>query len=181
MHSIHDDVSKILISEEELKVKIRELGKKITEDYADEQLIVVGILKGASVFMSDLIREIDSKIEVDFMVVSSYGNSTTTTGVVRILKDLETDIEGYNILLVEDIIDTGITLSYLKNYLYHRNAKSVRICTLLNKPSRREKAVEIDYEGFQVPDEFIVGYGIDYAENYRNLPYIGALKREIYS
>ena len=181
MQNIHDDVSKILFTEEELQDKVKEMGKQISETYKDEKLIVVGILKGASIFMSDLIRAIDTKIKIDFMVVSSYGNATETSGVVRILKDLESDIEGYNVLLVEDIIDTGTTLSYLKSYLYHRNAKSVRICTLLNKPSRREKAVEIDFQGFEVPDEFIVGYGIDYAEDYRNLPYIGALKREIYS
>ena len=181
MHNIHDDVSKVLYTEEELKEKVRDIGRKISEDYKDEQLIVVGILKGASIFMSDLIRAIDCKVKIDFMVVSSYGNSAETSGVVRILKDLETDISGYHVLLVEDIIDTGTTLSYLKNYLYHRSAESVKICTLLNKPSRREKAVAIDYQGFEVPDEFIVGYGIDYAEDYRNLPYIGALKREIYS
>ena len=181
MHSIHDDISQVLLTEEQLKERVRELGKEITETYKNEKLIVVGILKGASIFMSDLIRQIDCKVQMDFMVVSSYGNSTESSGVVRILKDLDTDITDYNILLVEDIIDTGNTLSYLKHYLYQRNAKSVRICTLLNKPSRRKKAVEVDYEGFVVPDEFIVGYGIDYAENYRNLPYIGALKREIYS
>lgn len=181
MYSIEQDVQEILITREQLAKRVQELGRQITEDYAGEKLMIVGILKGASVFMSDLIRAVDCKAHIDFMVVSSYGNSAETSGVVRILKDLETDITGYHILLVEDIIDTGTTLSYLKEYLYNRHAKSVRICTLLNKPSRREKAVAIDYQGFEVPDEFIVGYGIDYAEDYRNLPYVASLKREIYS
>lgn len=142
--------------------------------------MLVGILKGASVFMSDLIRKISIPAYIDYMVVSSYGNSAETSGVVRIIKDLEDNIEGKNIIIVEDIIDTGLTLAYLKKNLLNRNPKSLKICTLLDKPSRRQKEIAIDYKGFEVPDEFIIGYGIDYAEKYRNLPFVGVLKREVY-
>ena len=180
MYDIRQDIDQVLYTEEQLRVRTAELGQKITDDYGQEKMMAVGILKGASVFMSDLIRQIHGPIEIDFMVVSSYGSSTESSGVVRILKDLEQDIDGYHILLVEDIVDTGNTLSYLKNYLLHRGAKSVRICTLLDKPERRTSPVEIDYCGFTVPDEFIVGYGIDYAESYRNLPYVASLKRSVY-
>ena len=170
---IEDDVEQILIGEEELAERIRQLGQQITEDYEGKDLIVVGILKGASLFMSDL-------ISIDFMVVSSYGNASETSGVVRIIKDLDMDITDKHILLVEDIIDTGLTLAYLKEYLCNRKAASVRICTLLDKPCRRSKPVDVEYIGFEVPDEFIIGYGIDYAEKYRNLPYIASLKRSVY-
>ena len=177
---IEDDVEQILIGEGELAERIRQLGQQITEDYEDKDLIVVGILKGASLFMSDLIRKIEGKISIDFMVVSSYGNASETSGVVRIIKDLDMDITDKHILLVEDIIDTGLTLAYLKEYLCNRKAASVRICTLLDKPCRRSKPVDVEYIGFEVPDEFIIGYGIDYAEKYRNLPYIASLKRSVY-
>ncbi len=177
---IEDDVEQILIGEEELAERIRQLGQQITEDYEGKDLIVVGILKGASLFMSDLIRKIEGKISIDFMVVSSYGNASETSGVVRIIKDLDMDITDKHILLVEDIIDTGLTLAYLKEYLCNRKAASVRICTLLDKPCRRSKPVDVEYIGFEVPDEFIIGYGIDYAEKYRNLPYIASLKRSVY-
>ena len=177
---IEDDVEQILIGEEELAERIRQLGQQITEDYEGKDLIVVGILKGASLFMSDLIRKIEGKISIDFMVVSSYGNASETSGVVRIIKDLDMDITDKHILLVEDIIDTGLTLAYLKEYLCNRKAASVRICTLLDKPCRRSKPVDVEYIGFEVPDEFIIGYGIDYAEKYRNLPYIGVLKPSVY-
>lgn len=180
MHHIQEDIQEVLFTEEQLREKVKELGKKIAEDYADEKLIVVGILKGAGIFMSDLIRTIDIPIRTDYMVVSSYGNATISSGVVRIVKDLENDIAGWNILIVEDIVDTGRTLSYLKDYLLRRGAKSVKICTLLDKPDRRVNPVDIDYCGFIAPDEFIIGYGIDYAERYRNLPFIASLKREIY-
>lgn len=178
---MHRDVEKILFSEEEIAKRINELGQIITEDYKGTELIVVGILKGANIFMSDLVRKIQTKLEMDFMVVSSYGNSSKTSGVVRILKDLDLDVENKNVLIVEDIIDTGLTLTYLKEYLINRKAESVKICTLLNKTCRRQSEVPIDYVGYEVPDEFIIGYGIDYAEHYRNLPYIAALKREVYS
>lgn len=177
---IEDDVEQILIGEEELAERILQLGQQITEDYEGKDLIVVGILKGASLFMSDLIRKIEGKISIDFMVVSSYGNASETSGVVRIIKDLDMDITDKHILLVEDIIDTGLTLAYLKEYLCNRKAASVRICTLLDKPCRRSKPVDVEYIGFEVPDEFIIGYGIDYAEKYRNLPYIASLKRSVY-
>lgn len=177
---IEDDVEQILIGEEELAERIRQLGQQITEDYEGKDLIVVGILKGASLFMSDLIRKIEGKISIDFMVVSSYGNASETSGVVRIIKDLDMDMTDKHILLVEDIIDTGLTLAYLKEYLCNRKAASVRICTLLDKPCRRSKPVDVEYIGFEVPDEFIIGYGIDYAEKYRNLPYIASLKRSVY-
>ena len=177
---IEDDVEQILIGGEELAERIRQLGQQITEDYEGKDLIVVGILKGASLFMSDLIRKIEGKISIDFMVVSSYGNASETSGVVRIIKDLDMDITDKHILLVEDIIDTGLTLAYLKEYLCNRKAASVRICTLLDKPCRRSKPVDVEYIGFEVPDEFIIGYGIDYAEKYRNLPYIASLKRSVY-
>lgn len=174
------DVEKVLISEQELKERVNELGREIAADYAGEPLTIVGILKGAVIFFADLARAIDLPLQMDFMSVSSYGTGTTSSGVVKIIKDLDADVTGRHILLVEDIIDTGITLAYLKEYLSNRGAKSVRICTLLDKPSRREKAVHVDYMGFTMPDEFLIGYGVDYAENYRNLPYVAALKRSVY-
>lgn len=174
------DVQKILFDEAVLAKRIGELGEEISKDYANEEVMLVGILKGASVFMSDLIRKISIPAYIDYMVVSSYGNSAETSGVVRIIKDLEDNIEGKNIIIVEDIIDTGLTLAYLKKNLLNRNPKSLKICTLLDKPSRRQKEIAIDYKGFEVPDEFIIGYGIDYAEKYRNLPFVGVLKREVY-
>lgn len=175
-----NDVEQILFSEEIIGEKVAELGAIISKDYENEDLIVIGILKGSNIFMSDLIRKITLPISIDFMVVSSYGNSSETSGVVKILKDLEYNIEGKNIMIVEDIIDTGLTLSYLKDTLLRRNPKSLRICTLLDKPSRRKAKLPIDYKGFEIPDEFIIGYGIDYAEKYRNLPYVASLKREVY-
>lgn len=174
------DVETILLDKEVLANRIHELGDEISKDYAGEEVMLVGILKGASVFLSDLIRHISLTTYIDYMVVSSYGNSAETSGVVRIIKDLEDDIEGKNIIIVEDIIDTGLTLEYLRQNLLSRHPKSLKICTLLDKPARREREINIDYKGFEVPDEFIVGYGIDYAEKYRNLPFIGVLKREVY-
>ena len=177
---LEQDVEKVLISEEELKRRIAEMGRQITQEYHGEPLTIVGILKGASIFFADLARSIDLPLQMDFMSVSSYGTEATSSGVVKIIKDLDADVTGRHILLVEDIIDTGITLAYLRDYLSNRGAKSVKICTLLDKPSRREKAVQVDYIGFTMPDEFIIGYGIDYAENYRNLPYVASLKRSVY-
>lgn len=174
------DIESVLLDESVLANRIHELGEEISKDYAGEEVMLVGILKGASVFMSDLIRQISVTAYIDYMVVSSYGNSAETSGVVRIIKDLEDNIEGKNIIIVEDIVDTGLTLAYLKHNLLSRNPKSIKICTLLDKPARREKEIDIDYKGFEVPDEFIIGYGIDYAEKYRNLPFIGILKRSVY-
>lgn len=179
-YDIKNDVEQILYSEEQIAEKVKSLAEQISEDYYGKELIVVGVLKGSVIFASELIKHISIPCEIDFMAVSSYGNSAETSGVVRILKDLDSDIEGKHLLIVEDIVDTGITLSYLLKYLKARNANSIEIVSLLNKEARRKADLEVKYMGFEVPDEFIVGYGIDYAEKYRNLPFIGALKREIY-
>lgn len=168
-------ITETMISEEQLKAKVQELGKQIEKDFAGEELLVVGILKGASVFVADLIRTIDLDVNIDFMSVSSYGNSTESSGTVKIIKDLDVDIEGKNVLIVEDIIDSGLTLSNLVETLKVRNPKSLKLCTLLDKPERRKVNIPVDYVGFVIEDKFIVGYGIDYAEKYRNLPYIGVV------
>ncbi len=175
-----NDIARTLITEEQLKVKIKQLGDKITTDYADKDLLVIGILKGSSIFMSDLIRTINLPISIDFMIVSSYGDSTTTSGIVKILKDLDKTVENKHLLIVEDIIDTGLTLKYLHELLESRHPASIKVCTLLDKPSKRKQNIQPDYVGFEVPDEFVVGYGVDYAEKYRNLPFIGVLKSNIY-
>ncbi|MEA3423132.1 MAG: hypoxanthine phosphoribosyltransferase [Bacillota bacterium] len=175
------DIKDILLTEEDIRDKVNELGEKITKDHQGEELILIGVLKGANVFMSDLMRKINKPIEIDFISVSSYGHSTESSGVVRILKDLDSEIEGKNVIIVEDIIDSGLTLKYLIQNFKTRNPKSVKICTLLDKPERRKVDIKIDYKGFVIPDEFIVGYGIDYAEGYRNLPYVATLKDEVYS
>ena len=166
------NVSNTLISQKEIEAKVVEIAKKIEKDYENQELLVVGVLKGAFVFVSDLVRNINLDLSLDFMAVSSYGMSTQSSGVVKINKDIEMDITGKNVIIVEDIIDTGLTLKYIKEYLSGKNAKSVRICTLLDKPSRRKCDVEVDYIGFEIEDLFIVGYGIDCKEKYRNLPYI---------
>ncbi len=173
-------VKEVLIDEEEIRSKVKELGKQITEDYRGKDLLLVGILKGAVIFMSELAQNIDLPLEMDFMAVSSYGKSSTSTGEVRINKDLDFSVENRNLLVVEDIIDTGYTLSYLIDNLKKRGAKSVKICTFLDKPDRRKADIHVDYMGYEVPDEFIVGYGLDYAEQGRNLPYVAALKEEVY-
>ena len=165
----------VMISEEEIAKKVEELAKQIEKDYEGEQLLVVGILKGASVFVSDLIRKINLDVNIDFMSVSSYGNGTESSGTVRILKDLDVDIAGKNVLIVEDIIDSGLTLSNLVKELEIRNPKSLKLCILLDKPERRTSNIPVDYVGFVIEDKFIVGYGIDWAEKYRNLPYIGSV------
>lgn len=170
----------ILVTEEEIANKVKELGEIITNDYKGKDLIIVGILKGAVVFMSDLCREIKLPILIDFMAVSSYGKSSYSTGEVRIIKDLDYSVENKEVLIVEDIIDTGYTLSYLTDNLRKRGANSVKIVTLLDKPERRKADVPVDYLGFEIPDEFVVGYGLDYAEQYRNLPFVAALKEEVY-
>ena len=172
----------VLVSEEQLKAKVAELGAQISRDYAGKNLVLVSILKGSVVFMADLMRAVSIPCNIDFMVVSSYGGSnTTTSGLVKIIKDLDGDLSGKDVLIVEDILDTGVTLSNLVPMLKMRNPNSVKICTILDKPSRRKANIQPDYEGFQVPDEFVVGYGLDYDEKYRNLPYVGVLKPEIYT
>ena len=175
-----NDVKEVLYSPKELGIKIREMGEKISIDYKDKDLVLIGVLKGSVMFMSDLMKEISIPCSMDFMAVSSYGNSTTTSGVVRILKDLDNEIEGRHVLIIEDIIDSGVTLKYLMEYLKNRKPKSLEIACLLNKPERRKVELEVRYLGFNVPDCFLVGFGLDFAEKYRNLPYIGILKEEIY-
>ncbi len=175
-----EDIKEVLLTEEQILNRVKELGKAISEDYKDKDLIVVGILKGSVIFASELIKNITIPCEIDFMAVSSYGSSTETSGIVRILKDLDYGIEDKDIIIVEDIIDSGVTLDYLLKYLKARKAKSIEIVTLLTKPSRRMVDVDVKYCGFEVPDEFLVGYGLDYSEKYRNLPYVGILKEEVY-
>jgi len=175
-----NDVESVLISEEKLAARIKELGEQITADYAGKEILAIGVLRGAVLFMADLTRAIKVPVAIDFMAVSSYGAGTSSSGVVRILKDLDEDIEGKHVLIVEDIIDSGLTLSYLIENIKSRKPASLKLCTLLNKPERRRAEVHIDYNGFTVPDYFVVGYGLDYAEKYRNLPFIGILKPEVY-
>ena len=177
---MREDMERILLTEAELKERVAELGRQISEDFAGKEPIFVGVLKGCFIFMADLFREVTVPGSVDFMAVSSYGNGTSTTGAVKINKDLSQDIEGRDVIIVEDILDSGVTLSYLTKYLENRKPSSVCIATLLDKPSRRRADVHAKYVGFTVPDAFVVGYGLDYAEKYRNLPFIGILKPEIY-
>jgi hypoxanthine phosphoribosyltransferase len=168
----------VLVASEEIQEKVREMGELITEDYRGEKLLLVGILRGAVVFLSDLMRNLELQCEIDFMEVSSYGTETTSSGVVRILKDMEENVTGRHVLIVEDIIDTGLTLAYLRRSLLARKPLSLEICALLSKPSRRQVDLDVKYVGFEVPDVFVVGYGIDYAGAYRNLPDIHALAPE---
>ena len=181
MLSMIDDVAEVLIPSEQIKEKVREMGERITRDYVGEKLLLIGILRGAVVVVGDLMRCIDLPCEIDFMDISSYGTGTSSSGVVRILKDLEEDITGKHVLIVEDIIDTGLTLSYLRRSLLARSPASLEVCALLTKPSRRRVELEVKYLGFEVPDEFVVGYGLDYGGVYRNLPDICVLKKEIFS
>lgn len=175
-----NDIEKVLLTEEELKEKVREIGSKISEDYRGEELVLIGVLKGSVMFMSELMKEISIYCSMDFMAVSSYGNGSESSGVVRILKDLDESIENKHVIIIEDIIDSGITLEYLIKYLNGRNPKSIEIACLLNKKDRRKANIGVKYLGFDVPDYFLVGYGLDFAERYRNLPYIGILKEAIY-
>ncbi|MDY3928022.1 MAG: hypoxanthine phosphoribosyltransferase [Clostridia bacterium] len=177
---IHPDIKKILFSEEDIKNIVEKTAAKINEDYKDEEITVVVILRGSMVFAADLIRCLNMPVTVEFMQASSYGSSTSSTGFINIKRDLDADIEGKNVLIIEDIIDSGNTLFRLKNVLEDRKPKSCNICTLLDKPERRVTDVEVKYVGAIIPDEFVVGYGLDYDEHYRNLPYIGVLKEEIY-
>ena len=179
--NMKEDVLRVLLSEDEIRVKVRELGGKITADYKNSNLMLVTVLKGAVVFLADLMRQIDVPAEIDFMVVSSYGSGVKSSGVVKIVKDLDVPLAGKDILIVEDILDSGLTLSYIKELLESRGPRSIRIATLLDKPSRRKVDLQADYIGFSVPDEFVIGYGLDYDEKYRNLPYLGILKPEVYS
>lgn len=178
-----DDIAEVLFAEDAIRQRVRELAATISADYvgyADREIYLVGILKGAAVFVADLIRFLDMPLRLDFMAVSSYGSSSRSSGAVRILKDLDEPIQGRHVLIVEDIVDTGLTLHYLYENLAARQPASLRICALLDKPSRRRVEVKVDYTGFVVPDRFIVGYGLDYAGRYRNFPFIGALKPEVY-
>lgn len=177
---MRDNIQEVLFTEEDLQKRVSEIADKINVDYEGKELVLVGVLKGSVLFAADLIKKVTIPCEIDFMAVSSYGNSTESSGVVRILKDLDHSVENKHIILIEDIVDSGITLSYLLEYLKARKASSIEIVSLLNKPARRKADIDVKYIGFDVPDEFIVGYGIDYAEKYRNLPYIGILKREVY-
>ena len=181
MADLRDNIAQILLSEEQIKAKVSEMAAKISEDYKDKKLLLVGILKGSMVFMADLMRFLDINAKIDFMSVSSYGSSTVSSGQVRIRMDLKSPVEDYDILLVEDILDSGATLSYLKEVLLARQPRSIRIATLLDKPARRKADISADYRGFEIPDEFVVGYGLDFNEDYRNLPFIGVLKPEAYS
>jgi len=177
---MEEDIEKILITEEEIKKRVKELGQQISQDYQGKNLLVIGVLRGAVIFMADLVRWITVPIDLDFMAVSSYGAATRTSGVVRIQKDLDEDIRGRDVLLVEDIVDTGLTLSYLVKNLKSRAPASFEICALLNKKGKQRIPLNVKYLGFSIPDRFVVGYGLDYAQRYRNLPYVGILKPEVY-
>ncbi|MDO8885330.1 hypoxanthine phosphoribosyltransferase [Candidatus Oleimmundimicrobium sp.] len=179
-NNLSDDIERVFFTKQEIQEKVDFLGKKISCDYKGKDLLLINILKGGVVFLSNLIMSIDIGISIDFMAISSYGPSSETTGAVKLIKDLEESIEGRNILVVEDIIDTGLTLNYLTNNLKARQPASLKICTLLDKSVRRIVDMPIDYKGFDVPDVFLVGYGLDYKQKYRNLPYIGILKKEVY-
>ena len=180
MTNIENDIERVLISEKDIRKAVKKMGKQISKDYDGKNLMLVAVLKGSVIFMADLMRAISIPINIDFMAVSSYGGGTKSSGVVKIIKDLDHDLSGKDILIVEDILDSGMTLSYLSNLLKQRNVASIRIATLLDKPERRIADITADYFCFTVPDEFVVGYGLDYDQQYRHLPYIGVLKPEIY-
>ena len=180
MYNMQKDIEKLLISEEQLRARIADLGKMITTDYQGKNLLLLGTLKGAVPFIADLARAINLPLELDYMAVASYGDSSQSSGIVRIVKDLEGPIDNKHILIVEDIIDSGLTLHYLVDLLQRRNPLSLRICSLLNKERERVREISVDYQGFTIPDKFVVGYGLDYAQRYRNLPYIGILKPSVY-
>lgn len=175
-----NDIKEVLYSEEQIKDKVKELGAQLSADFEGRNPLVICVLKGAFIFMSDLVKTITVPLEIDFMAVSSYGASTKSSGVVKIVKDLDVSVEGRDVLIVEDIIDSGLTLSYLIDVLEHRGAKSVTVVALFDKPARRTVKLQPHYKGFTLPDEFVVGYGLDYAEQYRNLPFIGILKPQVY-
>ena len=177
---MHDDIEKVLFSEEQIDKIIDRIGAEISKVYADKNLLLVGIIKGSVIFMADLMRKISVPCTIEFMALSSYGNGTRSSGVVRVIKDLSIDIKDYDVLIIEDILDSGNTLSQIKKMLEMRNPKSFKICTFFDKPERRTADIKADYVGAEIPDEFIVGYGLDFAEKYRNLPYVGVLKPEMY-
>ncbi|GLB47200.1 hypoxanthine phosphoribosyltransferase [Philodulcilactobacillus myokoensis] len=178
---MNNDIEKVLYSKEDIKKTCQKLGQKIAKQYAGKKPLVIGVLKGAIVFMTDLIRNMDIYMDIDFIDVSSYGGGTKSSGNVKLVKDIDTDVKGRNVLFIEDIIDTGRTLKYLKNLLMDRGANSIHVCTLMDKPEGRLVDVKADYVGLKVPNEFVVGYGMDYKEEYRNLPYVGVLKPRVYS
>jgi hypoxanthine phosphoribosyltransferase len=178
---MENDVGEVLITYEQIREKTEELGRQITEDYEGKDLLLICVLKGGLMFLADLMREIQLPVEIDFMAVSSYGDATESSGVVRILMDLDRNVQGRHVLIVEDIIDTGRTLNYIIDNLRTRGPASIKVCTLLNKPSRRVLDIPLDYLGFTIPDRFVVGYGLDYGQIYRNLPFVGVLKPELYS
>lgn len=177
---LEKDILKVLVTQEEIAEAVSRLGKTLTEDYKDKEVVVVGILRGAAIFMADIIRAMDCYLTIDFMDVSSYGEALQSSGEVKIVKDLDTRVEGKDILIVEDIIDTGQTLKYIVDLLHYRKANSVKVCTLLDKKERRVNNMEADYVGLDIPNEFVVGYGLDYKQEYRNLPYIGVLSPAVY-
>lgn len=177
---IHADVEEILLSGEQVQARVAELGAQLSTDYEGRDPVLVSVLKGSIIFLADLVRAMPIPLSIDLMEVSSYGASTESSGQVRILKDLSTSIEGREVIVVEDIIDTGLTLNYLLRYLHDKGPASIRICCLLDKPARRLAEIEIDYRGFTIPDRFVIGYGLDYGERYRNLPYIGVLRPSVY-
>lgn len=177
---LEKDILKVLVTQEEIAEAVARLGKTLTEDYKDKEVVVVGILRGAAIFMADIIRAMDCYLTIDFMDVSSYGEALHSSGEVKIVKDLDTRVEGKDILIVEDIIDTGQTLKYIVDLLHYRKANSVKVCTLLDKKERRVNNMEADYVGLDIPNEFVVGYGLDYKQEYRNLPYIGVLSPAVY-
>jgi hypoxanthine phosphoribosyltransferase len=178
---MHADIEHVVLTQEQIAGRIAELGDEISADYSDDSILLIAVLRGAALFVADLAREISSPVEIDFMAVSSYGSSTKSSGVVRIIKDLDETIEGRNVLVVEDILDTGLTLKYLLKNLASRGPKSLEVVTLLSKEGKQRVPISCRYVGFEVADEFVVGYGLDYAERYRNLPYIGVLKPDVYS
>ena len=177
---LEKDIREVLVTRAEIQAMVESLGQQLTQEYQEKDLLVVGILKGASFFMADLVREMDLMLEIDYMATSSYGDAIESSGEVKILKDLDTTVKNRHILIVEDIVDTGTTLKYLIDLFSHRQAASIKVCALLDKPSRREKQVQADYVGMTIPNEFVVGYGLDYGQKYRNLPYIGVLKEAVY-
>ena len=178
---MRNDIERVFFTADEIEAKVAALGEQISKDFEGKNPLFVGVLKGCFVFMADLMRAVNLPCQIDFMAVSSYGKGTTSSGNVQINKDLSYDIAGRDVIIVEDILDSGVTLNYLVGYLNNRNPRSIKIVTLFDKPARRKAPIKADYFGYEVPDEFIVGYGLDYAEKYRNLPYIGVLKPEIYA
>ena len=176
-----EDLKEILFSEEQIKRRVKELGAQISQDYAGKTPLLIGVLKGCFVFLADLARCVDLKCEVRFLIASSYGFSSVTSGKVSISKELDFDIKGRDVIIIEDILDSGVTLTSLKEYILEHSPASLKICAMLDKPSRRQKPIDVDYLGYTCPDDFVVGYGLDYAESYRNLPFIAALKPEVYS